>query len=419
MISWKSIEQQIKKHLSNMNIEDVKVRNLNTNFEQTTDLKTFYEDYYPEMEMDIMTAQIQQEQEEISNRNKYETKPTIEINESQNNHELRSNLEFSPNQISKIPSHLTNILPNSDELCIYGVPRNDSFLMSVTLIVKKDFLFYDKRKEDFVKDKKMELALCLKDYFKEYNYIFLGAKRADMEEELINSSELNDYNRWYIANYYKVNIIIINLVNKTYQLVSSWNTDYPVILILNENDIYLPVLCAQGENIFPIDMLKTIMQHLEEQKNPLVVSYDKKMASKLKQQQKKKEQFKDLSNMNEKQEKQEKQVSESDESDTESEPEIISDDSDIEIKVNYQINNDDENNDENDDENDEKNVKKSSKKVNKSFSSKSKLNKSKSEIKKMILTDLKVVAKDMGIAMSQNSKAKKKSELLDEILENM
>ena len=68
MISWKDIEQQIKKNLPQMNIKNVEIRNINPNFEQTTDLKTFFEDYYPEMEMDIMRAQIQKEQIELSEK---------------------------------------------------------------------------------------------------------------------------------------------------------------------------------------------------------------------------------------------------------------------------------------------------------------------------------------------------------------
>jgi polyhydroxyalkanoate synthesis regulator protein len=182
--------------------------------------------------------------------------------------------------------------------------------------------------------------------------------------------------------------------------------------MLNENDIYLPILCAQGENIFPIDMLKTIMKHFDEQQNPLVVTYDKKMVNRLKKQEKTKEKFKDLSIITEQKEKAETES----ESDTESEPEIISDDSDIEIKVNYQFSNKEDNEESSDDE---KVVKKSSKNAKKSFSPKSRPNKSKSQIRQMSVAELKNVAKDMGIALTHNSKAKKKAELLDDILENM
>lgn len=404
MISWKFVEQQINKNLSNMNIKNVEIRNLNPNFEQTTDLKTFFEGYYPEMEMDVMTAQIQKEQIELAQKKTEKTsEPTVK-------NESKQKLEFTPHQIMELPSQLNNILPYSDKLCVYGVPRANSFLMATMSIVKKDFIFYDnkKHKDDYIKDRKLQLAMCLKDYFKENNYRLLGSRKGDMENELINENELGNANRWYIANYYKVNIIVLNLVNKTFQYVSSRNDEYPVVFMLHENDIYLPILNTQGENIFPIDIISNIIKHFEKHKNPLVESYDKKMKNKEKKQTKENQKFKDLSKIIDKdKDNEESDNEESSDEDTESEPEIL-EDSDVELKVNYNVKKESD-----DEESDEEEVV-----MQKGVSKKSKEKQkhSKSQINKMTLTELKTVAKEMNINLSKDSKSKKKGELLAEIL---
>jgi hypothetical protein len=411
MISWKDIEQQIKKNLPQMNIKNVEIRNINPNFEQTTDLKTFFEDYYPEMEMDIMRAQIQKEQIELSQKPEQE----VVIRRTEN----KPKLDFTPHQIMELPSQLVNILPNSDKLCIYGVPRADSFLMATMSIVKKDFIFYDnkKQKDDYIKDRKMQLAMCLKDYFKENNYRLLGSRKADMENELINEHELSDFNRWYIADYYKVNILVLNLVNKTFQYTSSWNVDHPVVLMLQENDIYLPVLNTQGENIFPLDIIKVITKYYEEEKNPLVVSYDKKMKQKAKKEIQKSEKFKDLSKLVDgvAVESESESDKESD-NDTESEPEISDTESDIELKVNYNVDEDEDNDDADDDADDDEEIKANGKILHKKPM---KGVYTKLQVNKMTLTELKSVAKNMNISLSKDSKSKKKADLLAEIVEKL
>lgn len=418
MLSWKSINQQIRTNLPSMNIKDVKIRNLNPNFEQTTDLVSFYESYYPETEMDIMAAQMQKEQLELAN--KYQTKTQdvkpnkVKEPEQENNEnsepKTRAKLEFIPNQIMVLPSQLTNILPESDILYIYGVPRANSFLMAITLIVDKNFLFYDnkKKKDDHIRDQKIQLAMCLKDYFKEKNYRLLMVKRGDMENELMHENDLSDFNRWYIADYYKINIIVLNLIGKTYQLMSSWNSEYPVVIMIHENDVYLPILNNKGENIFKDEILKTIMMNFEEQQNPLVVMYDKKMNIKQKKQKQENDKFQDLSNYVEKKETIQESESESN-SETESEPEIESEESDIEINVSYNVDDDEEPK--------EEKVKSKSKKASKKTSDKKSY--TKSTVSKMKLNELKDIAKELNINLSKDSKQKKKQELLDEIIDNL
>lgn len=406
MFNWKNIEQQIKKNLSAMNITDVKIRNLNTNFEQTTDLKLFFENYYPEMDMDIMVAQIQKEQNELSQRT---STPQITNNndivkEVKGDKDIiKSKLEFMPNQIMELPSQLYNILPESDVLYIYGVPRTDSFLMSIALIVNKNFLFFDnkKKKDDYIRDMKTQLTMYLKDYFHEKNYRLLGIKRSDMEAELFNDNELSDFNRLYVADHYKINIVIINLINKTYQLASVWNDKYPVVIMICENDVYLPVLNNKGENVFTCDVLKSVKMSFVESVNPLVELYNKKIINKQKKEDGKK--FHDISKFTNITKEESESESDNNDNDTESEPE-----SDIEINVKYELGNDDnDDNDESNSDDEPESIKPSVKTYNKS------------SISKMTLVELKDIAKEMNICLSKGTKKKRKGELVEDILNNI
>jgi hypothetical protein len=428
MISWKAVQQQIERNLPNMKIYPAKIRNLDSNYEQTTDLKSYFENYYPEMDMNILTKQIAKEQTELATKKKpveksesimseflHETSPKI------------SKLDYIPGQLTNLPSQLSLCLPDFDKLYLYGVPRSDSFLMATALIVKKDFLFYDnkKQKDDYVKDKKMELAMCLRDYFNDENYRMLGAKRSDMENELIGGYEVNDVNRWYIANYHKVNIVMLNLISNTFQMASSWNDMYPVVIMIIENDVYLPILNNQGENIFLANVLKKIREQYMEQPNPLITQFNKKMTIKQKKQNKKNEKFQDLSKKIHKDHNSESDEYESQiDSETESEPDIETEfepdienelktnkdeESDIELTVTYP--------EYSDTDSDEKNVV-----IKKKVSLKKSLinkenNYTKSQLQKMNLTDLKSIAKENNISLTKDSKAKKKADLLEEVLD--
>lgn len=407
MISWKSVQQQIEKNMHSMKINPIKIRNLNSQYEQTTDLKSYFETYYPEAELDILNQYIEKEQVELeesksapkeSNHNEYD----LESNKS-------SKIDFAPNQLMTLPSDLEGCLPDFDKLYLYGVPRSDSFLMAITLIAKKDFLFYDnkKQKEDHIKDKKIHLAMCLRDYYKEYNYRMLGEKRSDMENELIESNELGNANRWYIANYYKVNIVLLNLTANTYSLISAWNEEYPVVIMVLESDIYLPILNNQGENIFPNSIIKDIKTKFEEFVNPLITSFDKKLKNKQKKEAKDTKNFKDLSQDLSKNPKSDEVVNET-ESETDSEDEyedMEGYDSDIKLEITNEMESSDE----------EVIIKK---KVSLKKSP-IKLNNTESQLKKMNLSDLKTVAKENNICITKDSKQKKKADLLDEILKTL
>ena len=218
---------------------------------------------------------------------------------------------------------------------------------------------------------------------------------------------------------------MLNLISNTFQMASSWNDMYPVVIMIIENDVYLPILNNQGENIFLANVLKKIREQYMEQPNPLITQFNKKMTIKQKKQNKKNEKFQDLSKKIHKDHNSESDEYESQiDSETESEPDIETEfepdienelktnkdeESDIELTVTYP--------EYSDTDSDEKNVV-----IKKKVSLKKSLinkenNYTKSQLQKMNLTDLKSIAKENNISLTKDSKAKKKADLLEEVLD--
>lgn len=261
MLNLSVLINNIKQNSSRMQLDDVVVRNVNPIFEQTTNISKFFESYYPEVDIKNMHNVI------------YEPlAATKEVAEEQKNKKLN----FTAGQILELPNKLSKCLPNFNNLCLYGVSRIDSFITSIVLITNKEFMFYStKQKDDTIKDKKMEYALNFRNYFRDYKYQIFKDKRLELEDQLINNTEINDVTRWFISNYYNVNIVILNLKDETYTLTSVWNSDYPIAIMINEDDIYIPLLNTQTENIFASKIISDINSEFKENENPLITKYMK------------------------------------------------------------------------------------------------------------------------------------------------
>ncbi len=264
MLNLSVLINNIKHNSDRMQIDDVIVRNVNPIFEQTTNIPKFFEKYYPEVDIKNMHNVIY---EPIVITQEIEEQPTKKLN-------------FASGQILELPNKLSKCLPNFNNLCLYGVSRIDSFITSIVLITNKEFMFYStKQKDDTIKDKKMEYALNFRNYYRDYKYQIFKDKRMELEDQLINNTEINDITRWFISNYYNVNIVILNLKEETYTLTSVWNSDYPIVIMINEDDIYIPLLNTQSENIFPSKIISDINAEFKEKENPLVSKYIKFLTS--------------------------------------------------------------------------------------------------------------------------------------------
>lgn len=293
MLNWKTVQTEIKKHLKTTHGRQIRIRNLDPKFEQQTDVARYFQSYYPEIKIDMLKQRIEKEKQELM-AHKTVSEPSTSFDSIISDAEVEtngSNFEILPNQLMNLPNQLTTCFPDFDKLCLYGLPRKDSFITSIALVTKKDFLFYDNKKQkmNFVKDKKMEYAMCLTDYYSDNSYRLLGVSRSEIQQEIINSDTLSQISQWYIADYYKINIVVISLTNQSYHLVSSWNDEYPIVVMILENNIYMPILNTMGENTFDHEVMKQIKINFKEEDNPLVDAFNKKLANRAKRQSKKKD----------------------------------------------------------------------------------------------------------------------------------
>ena len=135
----------------------------------------------------------------------------------------------------------------TNEYYIYGIDKYDSFIRSVLYIIDNNLLNYSKPDVDkyiTILKNKMGLELEKKKYYQIYNYRKHKYKKADMKDILLNNRKVDDSIKHYIADYFKINIIIINSkLHTNYRIVNDYsNIRGNCYLIEFDNNIYQPIL---------------------------------------------------------------------------------------------------------------------------------------------------------------------------------
>ena len=97
----------------------------------------------------------------------------------------------------------------------------------------------------------MGMELDTKKYFQVYEYRKHKYKKCDMKDNLLNYKPITDDILHYLADYFKINIIIINYkIQTNYRVINSFSNDRGnCYLIEFEDGLYQPILNSNGDNI--------------------------------------------------------------------------------------------------------------------------------------------------------------------------
>ena len=83
-------------------------------------------------------------------------------------------------------------------------------------------------------------------------------KRTDMLNGLLNSDYFDKSNITYATDYFKINLIILNLTDRTYLVPRDIKQSYKLLIIINDNDTYLPILNSNGNHLHSNQILSSI-----------------------------------------------------------------------------------------------------------------------------------------------------------------
>lgn len=168
-------------------------------------------------------------------------------------------LVYSEGEVIDLPDIFRSIFQNTEQYYIYGNKKTDSFLSSILLGVKRDFILKNKRqRSDYLRTIRKEMALILDSSFKKHKYSKMKFKRTDMLNGLLNSDYFDKSNITYSTDYFKINLIILNLTDRTYLVPRDIKQSYKLLIIINDNDTYLPILNSNGNHLHSNQILSSI-----------------------------------------------------------------------------------------------------------------------------------------------------------------
>lgn len=180
--------------------------------------------------------------------------------------DYESFIQFSENEKMKIPAILCNVFGNTlnTEHCyLYGHKNPDSFYKSILHLKEADFIIKNKYEanQNILRIKK-EVAFDFRNYWKTYKYNFISFDKSVSQDKTISNllnkeSYVDSIIIQAFCNYIKNNIMIFNIVNKTFQVYyHQWetsnyqNSDFETYLIIDYKGSYLPCLYVNNKHLY-------------------------------------------------------------------------------------------------------------------------------------------------------------------------
>ena len=198
-------------------------------------------------------------------------------------------ITYIENSIATTPSILIDAFKschmNNDEWYIYGFKNPESLCKSLLILTTTDFMLKNKndRRNDVLTIKR-EMAVNLDIFYKKLGYKSMKFNRTTMMESLMNKDNYITYDFMTLAaDYYKVNIIILDIINGSYMDIICKNHKYSnsnnnlnfnsnnsmvdeyMVIIKYTNNTFLPILsnkCTKF-HIVPIEFVNFIKTSYE------------------------------------------------------------------------------------------------------------------------------------------------------------
>ena len=223
---------------------------------------------------------------------------------------------YGENETANIPEIILKLFNKSSffkqsDWYIYGVKNPESFYKSFLLLSKLDFIIKNKtEKKNEVATFKREMAMQYENYYKSLNYRKLRFPHHEMVHNLTGLDNYVEFDvMQFIADYSKINYIVLDIINEKYIDVKYTNNDLNansntidsmndstndstnesdpsfVIIIKYAANTYLPLMNSTGNHSFGKDIIDSIISKnferivLDKYKEPKDFIIDIKLAN--------------------------------------------------------------------------------------------------------------------------------------------
>ena len=191
---------------------------------------------------------------DLQSNNELQKNENVEIIEQQDKEQdnpiIEDRIIYKFNEIINLPSKIDTLL-DLNNYYTYGVNKENSILYSLLYLLDKDFKLSDTQEQSRIIDGLINLlSENVEQYFKKNNYSIYGLKKLSLVEQF-NKRVLSEDMVLYMSDYFKVNIILIDIENEVYVMKKKFVEDYNSIIIIKNrvtnNLVYLPLLHMFGE----------------------------------------------------------------------------------------------------------------------------------------------------------------------------
>lgn len=253
--------REICKSLSNFEGEQTfKLENHNVLFEQSIDFAKKYlelvEDKIKEngwIDPNLSPEKFKQLKKDNKDKESEETEVETKSTETQNQNDVNGStctyLNYKIHQTVNLPQELLKVIDKErhDELYYYGMKGPDSFLASVLLAVETNYwLQHRKKKNEYADQIKTTFSIqkhdILRDLSKESkgNDYITKIYSSDFPEHVDSDKSIEL--QFLICHNFKINLLIIDLKEKTGAFASDWDTNKNTMVLIKDNTSFLPIL---------------------------------------------------------------------------------------------------------------------------------------------------------------------------------
>jgi hypothetical protein len=248
--------REICKSLSNFESEQTfTLENHNILFEQAIDFSKKYlelvEDKIKEngwIDPNLNPKEFKQFKKENKEVEEPENESKVE---EQNTHDTNTYtyLNYKIHQTVNLPEELLKVVDKErhDELYYYGMKGPDSFLASILLAVESNYwLQHRKKKSEYADQIKTTFSIqkhdILRDLSKESkgNDYISKINSADFPEHVDSDKSIEL--QFLICHNFKINLLIIDLKDKTGSFASDWDPTKNTVVLIKDNTTFLPIL---------------------------------------------------------------------------------------------------------------------------------------------------------------------------------
>ena len=239
MINYTDVTAAVKKNQKKAQINMF----VHEEFEQSIDIPTTVIPKISNSHIDTLNFKEKEKQVLMGNN-------TPNIDKKPENIPKKTLIQYIENEIINLPKKIGNIL-DLNMYYSFGMNHLNSILYSTLFLIDKSFKLANENDKKALIVQFINLLIAnLDNCFKEYKLSQYGVKKTVMNKQL-KENDLDDSIIIYIQKYLKINLVLIDPLDETYEIKDDYNESLNNVIIMKyiheDKTLFLPIVSIYGK----------------------------------------------------------------------------------------------------------------------------------------------------------------------------